>query len=180
MSKRNMQAALMAAGLIAALGTTAQAATNETPVSFDSVPDAVQGALTDNGAGASNGATASVWRGLDRGNVVYTGRIVDVDGSSRIIDVDGTGRVSGLHQFAAPLRRYFDPGEAIAWTSLSPGVQKTIGDNSRGAPVTRIVRKTAANGLAIYVAITQDLGGRPVYIETTADGALIGVKDVQD
>ena len=180
MSQWNIGAALVTAAMIGALGATAQAATGETQVPFDSVPVQVQGALTDSGSGVSNGATASVWEGMDRGHVVYTGRIVDVDGSSRIVDVDELGRVSALHQFAAPLVKAFDPGETIAWTFLSPGAQKTIGDNARGAGVTHILRKRAANGMTIYVAATADAEGLPVYIETTMDGALIGVKHRPD
>lgn len=176
MSTRHARAGVIAAAMLVSLAATAQAATGEVQVPFDSVPTAVQGALTDYGSGVSNGATASVWQGVDRGHVVYTGRIVDIDGSSRIIDVDEVGRVSALHQFAAPIVKFFDPGQTVAWASLTPGAQKTIADNSRGARVTEIVRKKAANGMTINVAATVDAAGQPVYIETTTDGTLIGLK----
>lgn len=170
-----LRAAFVAAAILA-LQSPAQAATGERRVPFDSVPDVVQGALTDSATGISNGASASVWQGLDRGETVYTGRVTDIDGSMRIVDVDPAGRVLRLMQFAPPAVRRVDPGQMVSWNSLSPGVQKTIGDNSRGARVTGIVLKTAANGVPMYVAATSDRLGLPVYIETTTDGSLIAIR----
>lgn len=174
------RAGIALAVMIIAAAAPARAASDEKRVSFDSVPGSVQDALTGYGGGASNGASASVWQGTDRGHTVYTGRIVDLDGSTRIIDVDELGRVSSMHQFAAPLVKYFDPGQTVGWSALSPGVQKTIADGSRGAAVTRIVSKKAANGMMIYVATMTDSLGNTAYVETMPDGTLIGVSRHMD
>ncbi len=186
MMKRNMFfCAVIAAGILASAGARAQTLTvapadGERRVSFDSVPNAVQNALTNYSAGVSSGAAATVWRRDAGDGLLYRGRITDVDGSSRVIDVTPGGRVQALHQFAPPLMKAFDPGVAVAWHNLPGSVQRTIQSNTNGLPVTTIVRKAAANGMTIYVAATTDATGAPVYIETTMNGNLVGVKRKSD
>jgi hypothetical protein len=181
MMKRSL---IFAAALLAASAFTAQAEaqtlmpppTGEERVPFDNVPAAVQNSLTNYSSGESSGAAATVWERVTGGHTLYRGRIVDVDGSARVIDIDPTGRVEGLHQFAPPLAKAFDPGTAVAWHALPASVRKTIQGNTSGLPITTIVRKSAANGMPIYVATTTDATGALIYIETTANGSLIGVK----
>jgi hypothetical protein len=177
---RNTGVAAIAAAIIISAGSAAYAQSGQERVPFDIVPGAVQNALTDSGAGISSGAAATAWRRTEGNRIIYTGRLVDVDGSARVIDVDAFGRVLNVHQFGAPTPRRVDPGETVTWNTLPPAVQNTMGDAATGAPLTRIVRKTAANGMPIYVASTTDLNGNPLYIETTAKGVLIGLKRKPD
>ena len=88
----------MLAALLCAAAFPARAATQEIQVPFDAVPTVVQDALTTYAGGLTDVARASSFRGTLSGKIVYTGKVVDIDGTTRIIDVDADGNLVQFRQ----------------------------------------------------------------------------------
>lgn len=93
-----LRRAVLAALVSIAAASPARAATQEVQVPFDAVPSIVQDALTVYSGGLSDTARASAWRGTLSGKIVYTGRVVDVDGTTRVVDVDADGNLIQFRQ----------------------------------------------------------------------------------
>jgi hypothetical protein len=169
--------ALSFASLIPAMS---QAASNEVRANFSLIPQSVQDSLAQMTGRIHPGMTTTVWKGVDNGRVVYSGKIMDIDGSSRTIEVDQQGRfvrrtTQGPHRSLA-----FSFGRKLDWANVPPAVQQTVTANAKGRAVSKTVWKVAVNGVPLYEAHTLDDLGNPVVIETTADGKLVAIKDKAD
>lgn len=169
-------AACALAFLLTLAGAAHALAEDEVQVEFSSMPPAVQQALVRYAGASAPGTTATAWIALgDNDEIIYRGKITDLDGSTRIINVDENGDLLDFRDKGPRWWRIFRFGREVPWGEVPRNVRNTIAANAGGREIGEVTRRKAANGVIYYRAETTDAEGLPLVIEATQDGELLDV-----